>query len=124
MKVRSQDILGIMAFYFLISLGESQNEALAVGDFSLSLVITIVTSVILSYLLIYVFQNLETKIKLFLMIAVLFLLFSVGKLMHLSSLLVILIFGLILNNNKNVLLRCIEEVCKTNSLGEIFERHF
>ncbi len=94
------DILGIMAFYFLISLGESENEALAVGDFSLSLILTIITSIVLSYALIYVFQSLETKIKLFLMIAVLFLLFSVGKLMHLSSLLVILIFGIVLNNNK------------------------
>ncbi len=94
------DILGIMAFYFLISLGESSNGALAIGDFSLSLIITIATSIILSYALIYVFQSLETKIKLFLMIAVLFLLFSVGKLMHLSSLLVILIFGVVLNNNK------------------------
>lgn len=94
------DILGIMAFYLLISLGESDSNMLAVGDFTLSLIITIVTSVILSYILIYVFQNLETKIKLFLMISVLFLLFSVGKLMHLSSLLVILIFGLILNNDK------------------------
>ncbi|MEQ9405015.1 MAG: cation:proton antiporter [Cyclobacteriaceae bacterium] len=93
------DILGIMAFYFLISLGESESNVLAVGDFTLSLIITIVTSVILSYALIYVFQSLETKIKLFLMISVLFLLFSVGKLMHLSSLLVILIFGLVLNNN-------------------------
>ena len=94
------DILGIMTFYFLISLGQSESNALAIGDFTLSLIITIFTSVVLSYALIYVFQNLETKIKLFLMIAVLFLLFSVGKLMHLSSLLVILIFGLILNNNK------------------------
>ncbi|MEP5613014.1 MAG: cation:proton antiporter [Cyclobacteriaceae bacterium] len=94
------DILGIMAFYFLISLGEAENGVLAVGDFSLSLIITIVTSIVLSYALIYIFQNLETKIKLFLMIAVLFLLFSVGKLMHLSSLLVILIFGVVLNNNK------------------------
>ena len=94
------DILGIMAFYFLLGLGSSGNGALAIGDFGLSLIITIVTSVVLSYVLIYVFQNLETKIKLFLMIAVLFLLFSVGKLMHLSSLLIILIFGLVLNNNK------------------------
>jgi len=94
------DILGIMAFYFLISLGESANGVLAVGDFSLSLIITIITSIVLSYALIYVFQNLDTKVKLFLMISVLFLLFSVGKLMHLSSLLVILIFGVILNNNK------------------------
>ncbi len=93
------DILGIMAFYLLIGLGESENNALAVSDFTLGLVATITISILLSYLLIYIFQGLETKIKLFLMIAVLFLLFSVGKLMHLSSLLIILIFGLILNNS-------------------------
>jgi len=94
------DILGIMAFYFLVEPAESKSNAPVLGDFVLNLVATVTTSVILSYLLIYVFQNLDTKIKLFLMIAVLLLLFSVGKLMHLSSLLVILVFGLVLNNYK------------------------
>ena len=94
------DILGIIVFYFLVELGGSSSNAIIIGDFTFNLVITIVTSVILSYLLIYIFQNLETKVKFFLMIAVLFLLFSFGKLMHLSSLLVILVFGLVLNNYK------------------------
>lgn len=94
------DILGIMLFYFLVPLGGPASNILVLGDFTFNLVITIITSVILSYVLIYIFQNLQTKVKLFLMIAVLFLLFSVGKLMHLSSLLVILIFGLVLNNYK------------------------
>ncbi len=94
------DILGIMIFYFLVELGNSSSNVMVLGDFTFGLVVTIVTSIILSYVLIYVFQNLETKVKLFLMIGVLFLLFSVGKLMHLSSLLIILVFGLILNNYK------------------------
>ncbi|MEQ8906555.1 cation:proton antiporter [Ekhidna sp.] len=94
------DILGIMIFYFLIELGNSSSSVMVMGDFTFGLVVTIVTSVILSYVLIYAFQNLETKVKLFLMISVLFLLFSIGKLMHLSSLLIILVFGLILNNYK------------------------
>ncbi|MEO9868852.1 cation:proton antiporter domain-containing protein [Ekhidna sp.] len=94
------DILGIMVFYFLIELGKPTSDIMVLGDFTFGLVITIVTSIILSYVLIYIFQNLETKVKLFLMIGVLFLLFSVGKLMHLSSLLVILVFGLVLNNYK------------------------
>ena len=88
------DILGIMAFYFLVELGKPTSNVMVLGDFTFGLVITIVLSVILSYVLIYVFQNLETKVKLFLMIGVLFLLFSIGKLMHLSSLLIILVFGL------------------------------
>ncbi len=94
------DILGIMAFYFLVELGKPTSNVMVLGDFTFGLVITIVLSVILSYVLIYVFQNLETKVKLFLMIGVLFLLFSIGKLMHLSSLLIILVFGLILSNYK------------------------
>ncbi len=94
------DILGIMIFYFLVELLKPTSNIMAAGDFTFGLVVTIITSVILSYVLIYVFQNLETKVKLFLMISVLFLLFSVGKLMHLSSLLIILVFGLILNNYK------------------------
>ena len=94
------DILGIMAFYFLIQLAEPKSNISVLSDFSINLVVTITTSVVLSYLLIYIFQNLETKIKLFLMIAVLLLLFAVGKLMHLSSLLIILVFGLVLNNYK------------------------
>lgn len=94
------DILGIMVFYFLLELGKPTSNVMVLGDFTFGLVVTIVTSVILSYLLIYIFQNLETKVKLFLMIGVLFLLFSIGKLLHLSSLLIILVFGLILNNYK------------------------
>ena len=94
------DILGIMIFYFFVELGNSSSNVMVLGDFTFGLVVTIVTSIILSYVLIYVFQNLETKVKLFLMIGVLFLLFSIGKLMHLSSLLIILVFGLILNNYK------------------------
>lgn len=94
------DILGIMVFYFLIELVKPSSNVMVLGDFTFGLVVTIVLSIILSYVLIYIFQNLETKVKLFLMIGVLFLLFSIGKLMHLSSLLIILVFGLILSNYK------------------------
>lgn len=94
------DILGIMMFYFLLSLAGSTNNVLVVGDFSVGLILTIVISVTLSYFLLYLFQKLETKVKLFLMISVLILLFSIGKLMHLSSLIIILIFGLVLSNHR------------------------
>ena len=115
------DILGIMAFYFIIQLGAPVSKVLVLGDFTINLIITIVTSVLLSYLLIYVFQNLETKVKLFLMISVLFLLFSVGKLMHLSSLLVILIFGLVLNNHKLFFVGKLKRILKPVAIENIHE---
>jgi hypothetical protein len=47
-----------------------------------------------------VFQNIRGNVKLFLLIAVLLLLYAVGKMFHLSSLIIILIFGVMLSNYK------------------------
>ena len=92
------DILGIMYFYFLIgNLGVKQVGAVVTDIFG-NITVTIVLSVVLGYLLVWFFQQLSAQVKLFLLIAVLVLLYSVGKLFHLSSLVIILIFGLILNN--------------------------
>ena len=55
---------------------------------------------VVSYILIYLFQNIKGHDKLFLLISILLLLYAVGKLFHLSSLIIILIFGVILNNYK------------------------
>jgi NhaP-type Na+/H+ or K+/H+ antiporter len=43
-------------------------------------------------------DKLQSQVKLFLLIAVLMMLYSIGKLYHFSSLIMILVFGLILNN--------------------------
>ncbi len=92
------DILGIMFFYFLLGSPEHDSaKSLSLGIFS-NILITIVASVVLSYLLLFTFQRIKTQIKLFLLIAVLILLYAVGKVMHFSSLIMILFFGLILEN--------------------------
>ncbi|QSE98249.1 cation:proton antiporter domain-containing protein [Fulvivirga lutea] len=94
------DILGIMYFYFLVGNIDNSSAQAVVWDISLNIFITVLISVVSSYALVLVFQRLKTQVKLFLLIAVLLLLYSVGKLFHLSSLLIILIFGLVLNNYK------------------------
>lgn len=92
------DILGIMVFYFMIGAEESGRQGSLVGEIVINVVGTIAISIVVSYLLVYVFQHLRMQVKLFLVIAVLLLLFAVGKYFHLSSLLIILTFGLVLNN--------------------------
>lgn len=94
------DILGIMYFYFLIGNIDNASTHAVVWDIVSNIFITIVISVVASYALVLIFQRLKTQVKLFLLIAVLLLLYSVGKLFHLSSLIIILIFGLVLNNYK------------------------
>jgi hypothetical protein len=68
------------------------------GEVFGNLLFTILFSIIASYILIYLFQNIKGHDKLFLLISILLLLYAVGKLFHLSSLIIILIFGMILNN--------------------------
>lgn len=94
------DILGIMYFYFLIGNLNNGDVNSVVWDVFSNIVITVVLSVVISYALVLIFQKVQTQVKLFLLIAVLLLLYSIGKLFHLSSLLIILIFGLVLNNHK------------------------
>ncbi len=115
------DILGIMFFYFLLGAMEAPEGQNIAGDIALNVVITVLLSFILSYILIWVFQKIRSHTKLFLLIAVLILLYSVGKLFHLSSLVIILVFGLILNNNKiffqGFLSRWVKEDAVQNTLN-------
>jgi len=94
------DIIGIMVFYFLINSVEKGSAGQIILDISLTVVITIVLSVIIGYLIVILLEKLRAQVKLFLLIAVLILLYSLGKLFHFSSLIMILIFGIILNNSR------------------------
>lgn len=94
------DIMGIMLFYFLTGQVEAAEHSSGLVGFGGNLVLTVVISFIASYLIILVFQNIRSQVKLFLLIAVLLLLYSLGKQMHLSSLIIILIFGLLIANMK------------------------
>lgn len=95
------DILGIMLFYFLIGMVELP-DAVAHGSgvtgFALTTLLTLLIAVVSSYLIVFVFQKITTVTKLFLLIAVLLLIYSVAKQQHLSSLLIILVFGLVIAN--------------------------
>jgi len=92
------DILGIMVFYFIIAGSETESGGELGFHIVLNLSETILMSFAISYLLIFVFQKIKSELKLFLLIAVLILLYSVAKLLHLSSLLLILVFGMVLQN--------------------------
>ena len=91
------DIFGIMMFYFLVGNLESDTGTGLVG-FAGNLILTIVISLIASYAIVIIFQNIKTHVKLFLLIAILLLLYAIGKKLHLSSLIIILVFGLLIAN--------------------------
>jgi NhaP-type Na+/H+ or K+/H+ antiporter len=94
------DIFGIIVFYFLISPFESEGHGTTLIAYSGNIVLTIVISLIASYIIVLIFQNIKSHTKLFLLIAVLLFLYALGKKIHLSSLIIILVFGLLIANMK------------------------
>lgn len=92
------DILGLILFYAVVN-NVHTTEATTIGiNVIANLGGTLILSVVVGYLMIIFFQRINTQVKLFLFISVLLLLYAVGKVFHLSSLLIILVFGLILEN--------------------------
>ena len=93
------DIIGIIVFYSLLNLLENPGtNNTSLGSIFSNVVGTSLFSIIISYFLIYVFQKLQGQAKLFLLISVLMFLYGFSEMLNFSSLIIILIFGLILNN--------------------------
>lgn len=94
------DILGIMFFYFLIG----NVEATSFGEVSLivigNILLTIIFSFISTFALLFIFQQIKSEIKLFVFLAVLIALYAIGKSFHMSALLIILVFGMVLENSE------------------------
>jgi NhaP-type Na+/H+ or K+/H+ antiporter len=102
------DILGIMIFYMIVENLDASGMKELVFSVGSNLFITVVVSVILSYALLYVIQNIRGSARFFLFLSILVLLYSVGKMLHLSSLIMILMFGILLRNHKVVLFKQLE----------------
>ncbi len=94
------DIIGIMVFYFMIGADGGAGGGSLTLEIVLNVLGTLVLSLLLAYVMVYLFQHLKMQVKLFLVLAILILLFAIGKVFHLSSLLIILTFGLVLNNSE------------------------
>jgi Kef-type K+ transport system membrane component KefB len=90
------DIMGILFFNFVVLQG---GHIFTMQGFWM-IVSTVIFSMFFSVFLLWLATKLTAKIKLFLLIALLATLFAIGKKLHLSSLLMIFIFGLIINNDK------------------------
>lgn len=116
------DILGIMLFYMVIGNADSQSGAEVVMDITLNLSLTFIVSIVSSVLLLLLFQNMRyfnTRFALF--FSILILLYAIGKSLHLSSLIIILIFGLILSNHKFLAKGRLGKIFKKENIDHIFD---
>jgi len=113
------DILGIMVFYYLLTSLEKSSATEIFLHISANIVITIVVSIVAGYLMVIMLEKMKSQVKLFLLIAMLVLLYSVGKLLHFSSLIMILVFGIILNNSNLFFAGKLKSLINTDSLKNV-----
>lgn len=90
------DILGILVFNYFI--GDKILTLISVGAFFLNIVIAVLLSLFFSVLLFLILTKAKTTVKFFLVFALLIMLYEGGKMMGLPSLIIILVFGLLMNN--------------------------
>lgn len=92
------DILGIMFFYLVLGNVNAESAGHVIGNVFSNIGITVVLAIIFGYGLVWVIQKLTGEVKLFMTIAILLLIYAIEKIYHLSPLILILAFGLMLNN--------------------------
>lgn len=90
------DILGIIAFNYFIA-GDILSWR-SIGNFGINIGLSVVFSVLLSFLLLIILAKTKLNIKFFLIFSLLILIYAGGKIFHLPSLIIILAFGLLINN--------------------------
>ncbi|MCU0384769.1 MAG: hypothetical protein MUE38_01995 [Flavihumibacter sp.] len=90
------DILGIMLFNYFAS--PEIFSLKSIGVFSGNLLLSILLSVLVSILLLFIMTRTKLSIKFFLVFSLLVLIYAGGKMLHLPSLIIILAFGLMINN--------------------------
>ena len=111
------DVLGLLMFEILLGVFAHGNisSSKIIGELGLSIIFSIGISIIL----IYVFQKIKSTTKLFLLFAILMLLYSIGHALKLSALLIVLIFGLILNNYEAVFKGVLSKFINHDSVNNI-----
>ena len=115
------DILGIMLFYFLTGQLDAGDHSSGALEFTGNLFLTIFIALVASYALVFVFQNIRSHAKLFLLISILMLLYAMGKKIHLSSLIIILFFGLVVANRDLFFRGFLRRWLKLEKAKEIYE---
>jgi potassium/hydrogen antiporter len=91
------DIIGILVFDFILLSSGSLGTGLL--HFIAELILTFIASVLLSGGLAILLHKISHHVKYVIIMTAIILVYALAKLVHLPSLLVVLIFGLVMNNN-------------------------
>ncbi|MBZ0099273.1 MAG: cation:proton antiporter, partial [Taibaiella sp.] len=111
------DIIGILVFNYMLmhNVMSFQSTMIFAGRIGLAIVISAVASL----LLIYMLSKIAGVLKFFLVFAILSMVYASGELIHLPSLLIILVFGSLLNNSSLLVKGGLQKIIPIENLHNI-----
>ncbi|MFV0482867.1 MAG: cation:proton antiporter [Bacteroidales bacterium] len=114
------DILGIMFFYAIKDNADVGSVMTFSGKLLINFLLTTIISIVLSYIIIYLIQYIKTGARLILLLSIVTLMYAFMKLEHLSALLIILIFGLMVSNPELLIFRKLREHISVSFIKKLF----
>lgn len=111
------DVLGIMAFNYFIAQHDSGISSLF--SFSWDIILILLISIVSTAFLIFLLNHVTTHIRFFLTFAIIILTYSLAKFLHLPSLILVLCFGLVLNNFRLFDFPMVHKLLSFNRLNDV-----
>ncbi|HBM14889.1 MAG TPA: hypothetical protein DD381_00845 [Lentisphaeria bacterium] len=90
------DIIGIFLFYFLVN--NTVFSFKVIPTLAINIIAMLLISLLFSFILIFIISRIDGNARIMLTISILLLVYNLCKIVNLSALLVILVFGIIINN--------------------------
>jgi Kef-type K+ transport system membrane component KefB len=111
------DIVGIILFNYVLM--DHQSGLGSILAFSWNIVLVIVVSIISTAFLVFLLNHTTAHVRFFLTFAILILIYSFAKFLHLPSLLVVLCFGLVLGNFRHFKHHLVLKFFSPERIGEV-----
>lgn len=113
------DIIGILVFNYMVmhNVINFKGTMIFAGRIGLAIIISAVASL----LLIYMLSKIGSVLKFFLVFAILSIVYASGELIHLPALLIILVFGSLLNNSSLIIRGPLTKIIPIENLQNITE---
>lgn len=114
------DIIGILVFNYMLM--KNVLSWASTGVFLGNILLAILISVVSSVVMVFILSRITIQLKFFLLFAVLSLLYATGELIKLPSLLIVLVFGLVLNNSRIIFRGKLRKVLPRESIKPIVDQ--
>lgn len=111
------DIIGILIFDYMLMDNVMSLHSLSI--FGGNLLLAIIISTLASLLLLYILTRITIELRFFLMFAILALVYSAGEMIHIPALLIVLVFGIVLNNSNLIMKGKLSNLASAEKMKDI-----